>query len=159
MPITGSKQASPAPGPGFSLPRAESRGSAAARDGVAAPSALERNGVVVAQCEHIRISGQRCGSPALRGEKHCYFHDHVHHPLRNGCHVPIPEDAASIQIGLGHVIRCLEAMPETPKTYALMLYALQTASTNLKRVREEAAIAAESLAEAKKEEEPSLSSS
>jgi hypothetical protein len=159
MPLTGSKQASPVPGSGLSLPRAESRGAAAARDAVATPAALERNGVTIAQCEHIRISGQRCGSPALRGEKHCYFHDHVHHPLRNGCHVPIPEDAASIQIGLGHVIRCLEAMPETPKTYALMLYALQTASDNLKRVREEAAIAAESLAEAKKEEEPSLSSS
>ena len=37
-----------------------------------------------------------------------------------------------------------------------MLYALQTASANLKRVREEAAIVAETLAESQKATEPSL---
>ena len=25
------------------------------------------------RCEHIRMNGRRCGSPALRGESHCYF--------------------------------------------------------------------------------------
>ena len=60
------------------------------------------------QCEHIRISGQRCGSPALRGEARCYFHNTVRNPYGG---IPMPEDAASIQIGLNRVIRNLEAEP------------------------------------------------
>jgi hypothetical protein len=85
------------------------------------------------------MSGQRCGSPALHGHKFCYFHDYTNDP-RTQFHggVPVPEDAASIQVGLARVIRNLEGLPESPKTYALMLYALQTASANLKSVREEA---------------------
>ena len=124
------------------------------------PSALTRDGVVIPQCEHIRMGGSRCGSPALRGKSLCYFHDYTTDP-RNQYHggVPLPEDAASIQVGLSRVIRNLEAMPATPKTYALMLYALQTASANLKRVREEAnAIAeeADAAADAQKPKPPSL---
>jgi len=105
------------------------------------------------QCEHIRISGQRCGSPALRGEARCYFHNTVRNPYGG---IPMPEDAASIQIGLNRVIRNLEAEPPSSKNYALMLYALQTASANLKHVREEAAIVAETIAESQKTKEPSL---
>jgi len=112
------------------------------------------------QCEHIRLSGARCGSPALRGEKHCYFHDYTFNP-RYQFHggIPLPEDAASIQVGLARVIRNLEAEPASSKNYALMLYALQTASSNLKRVREEADAIAEQAAaaeEAAKPKGPSL---
>ena len=28
----------------------------------------------VARCQHIRVDGTQCGSPALREEKHCYYH-------------------------------------------------------------------------------------
>ena len=124
------------------------------------PASPSRPEVVIPRCQHIRMSGAQCGSPALRGKDHCYFHDYVTDP-RNAYHggVPLPEDAASIQVGLSRVIRNLEAMPATPKTYALMLYALQTASANLKRVREEAdAIAeeAEAAAEAQAPKAPSL---
>ena len=109
---------------------------------------LLRNGVAIPRCEHLRLSGQQCGSPAMRGQKFCYFHDTVRNPYSAGHGVPMPECAVSIQIGLGRVIRCLEGMPETTKTYALMLYALQTASANLKRVREDERIAAETQAAA-----------
>jgi hypothetical protein len=146
MPISSKKPASPA----FSQPTAR-------RDAPGQPApALQRGEVVIAQCEHVRLSGQRCGSPALRGEKHCYFHDYNFNPrylLHGG--VPLPEDASSIQIGLTRVIRNLEAEPASSKNYALMLYALQTASANLKRVREEAAIVAEANA-AEKAKGPSL---
>jgi hypothetical protein len=102
-----------------------------------APSVATRE-VVIPQCEHIRLSGQRCGSPALRGENHCYFHDYTFNPrYRFHGSIPLPEDAASIQVGITRVIRMLEALPESPRNCALMLYALQTASSNLKRVREE----------------------
>src|SRR3954463_2965272 len=111
----------------------------------------------IRQCEHIRISGQRCGSPALRDQKYCYFHDYSFNPVnRFKGGIPMIEDATSIQIGLLRVIRNLEAEPASSKNYALMLYALQTASANLKRVREEAAIVAETIAETQKAKEPSL---
>src|SRR5438477_8983776 len=28
-------------------------------------------------CTHIKVTGVRCGSPALRGELFCYFHQHM----------------------------------------------------------------------------------
>jgi hypothetical protein len=109
------------------------------------------------QCEHIRISGQRCGSPALRDHKYCYFHDYSFNPAnRYKGGIPMIEDATSIQVGLLRVIRNLEEEPSSSKNYGLMLYALQTASANLKRVREEAAVLAETVAQAQKAQEPSL---
>jgi hypothetical protein len=32
------------------------------------------------RCQHIRMNGRRCGSPALRGENYCYFHDTINNP-------------------------------------------------------------------------------
>ena len=144
MPVSSKKPASPA----FSQPTAPSY----ARSEPA--PALQRGEVVIAQCEHVRLSGQRCGSPALRGEPRCYFHNAARNIYSGG--IPLPEDASSIQVGLTRVIRNLEAEPASSKNYALMLYALQTASANLKRVREEAAIVAETVAETQKAKEPSL---
>jgi hypothetical protein len=125
--------------------------------GSPARAAVAREAVAIRQCEHIRISGQRCGSPALRDHKYCYFHDYSFNPanrFKGG--IPMIEDATSIQIGLLRVIRNLEAEPACSKNYALMLYALQTASANLKRVREEATVLAETVAQAQKTQEPSL---
>jgi len=31
----------------------------------------------VRNCTHIKVTGQRCGSPALRREFFCYFHTRV----------------------------------------------------------------------------------
>ena len=98
----------------------------------------------IQQCKHIRITGQRCGSPAVHGKKYCYYHDYAC-DLNHGVNVGplMPEDANSIQAGILRVIVMLEQMPPSPKTCALMLYALQTASANLKRVREDSAALAE----------------
>jgi hypothetical protein len=125
--------------------------------GPPARAAVAREGVTIRQCEHIRISGQRCGSPALRDHKYCYFHDYSFNPAnRYKGGIPMIEDATSIQVGLLRVIRNLEEEPSSSKNYGLMLYALQTASANLKRVREEAAVLAETVAAAQKAKAPSL---
>jgi hypothetical protein len=29
----------------------------------------------IPQCQHIKLNGVRCGSPALRGKDLCYFHN------------------------------------------------------------------------------------
>jgi hypothetical protein len=47
-------------------------------------------------------------------------------------HLPFIEDATSLQFVLNRVLRCINSGPANHKTWALMLYALQIACTNLK---------------------------
>src|SRR6202158_503276 len=94
----------------------------------------------IRRCQHIKVNGTQCGSPALREEKYCYFHMR----WRGGSRfaealqkreisgLPILEDANSIQVGLAEVMFQLATQEIDHRTAALMLYALQTASTNLR---------------------------
>jgi hypothetical protein len=97
--------------------------------------------VSISRCQHIKVNGTQCGSPALRAEKYCYFHVICHIKVKEAIShlaeleqamLPTLEDANSIQMGLAGVIRQLMNRDITPKTAALVLYALQTASANLK---------------------------
>ncbi len=95
----------------------------------------------VARCRHIKVNGTQCGSPALRDEKYCYFHMRWHTTsmsvlLKEREHwiagLPTLEDANSIQVGLAEVMRLLVTTEVDHKTGALLLYAMQTASANMK---------------------------
>lgn len=98
------------------------------------------------QCEHIKANGEFCGSPALRGRNYCYFHlTHIGRRLRaqrlsqRTPEAPLPlelpplEDADSIQIALMQVIDAVLNNRLDNKRAGLVLYALQTASSNLAR--------------------------
>lgn len=97
------------------------------------------------RCEHIKINGVQCGSPALRRHRFCFFHKRFHderirlvadrarHPGTFA--LPVLEDANSIQIALMEVMRLLLCHQIEHKTASLLLYALQTASGNLHRTR------------------------
>jgi hypothetical protein len=95
----------------------------------------------ILRCQHIKVNGTQCGSPALRDATHCYYHIRYHWPelealpdhneWRTG--FPTLEDANSIQVALAKVMEQLVMQEIDHKTAALMLYALQTASMNLKR--------------------------
>lgn len=99
----------------------------------------------IPRCRHIKVNGTQCGSPALHHRKYCYFHttwhrEHVNLYNRNRAHdarasitLPILEDAESVQIALMQVMRLILSGQIDGKTAGLLLYALQTASTNLKR--------------------------
>jgi hypothetical protein len=96
----------------------------------------------VARCQHIRVNGTQCGSPALRDEKHCYYHMRWHTTsmavtLKQRedwiAGLPTLEDANSIQVGLAEVMRLLVTQEVDHKTGALLLYAMQTASVNVTR--------------------------
>ncbi len=96
----------------------------------------------IRRCQHIKVNGTQCGSPALREEKYCYFHMRWHASrmsviLKQREHwiagLPTLEDANSIQVGLAEVMRLLVTQEIDHKTGALLLYAMQTASANLKR--------------------------
>jgi len=96
----------------------------------------------VARCQHIKINGTQCGSPALRREIYCFFHmrwalksmeiDESRQRERWNVTLSLPEDADSIQMGLGEVIRLMMTRQVDHRTAALTLYALQTASANMK---------------------------
>lgn len=63
-------------------------------------------------CSHIKVDGVPCGSPALRGEVFCYFHQRmirgVRTPPKSRLHpVAMLEDENSIQMSLMEVINAL----------------------------------------------------
>ena len=96
--------------------------------------------VNIRRCQHIKVNGTQCGSPALREEKYCYFHmrwrggSRFAEDLRKRetSGLPILEDANSIQVGLAEVMFHLVTKEIDHRTGALMLYALQTAAANLR---------------------------
>ncbi|MGH9531443.1 MAG: hypothetical protein ACRD2Q_03565 [Terriglobales bacterium] len=89
------------------------------------------------RCQHYHLTGRRCGSPALTGHRLCYYHQQTRRPKLPDYKLPLLEDAVSVQFGLVQVARALEDKAYDAKTGALLLYALQTASANLKRVQDE----------------------
>lgn len=88
------------------------------------------------RCRHTLLSGQTCGQPALSGRDLCRFHQAVA-PIRREFILPIVEDAASLQLALNRVMRALADDLLTYKKASLLLYALQIAASNFKRLREE----------------------
>jgi hypothetical protein len=92
--------------------------------------------VSIRRCQHIKVNGTQCGSPALRNQKHCYFHNSwFQKQLDVNKYIPdLPtlEDANSIQVGLTEVMRLLIHSLIDHRTAALLLRALRTAAINLK---------------------------
>jgi hypothetical protein len=94
------------------------------------------NATQAPRCQHIKVNGTRCGSPARHGRDHCCFHDSA--ARRNGEFVlPIVEDAASLQLALNQVMQALIDKLIDQKTANTLLYALQIASANLKQLKGE----------------------
>jgi hypothetical protein len=96
------------------------------------------------RCQHIKINGTQCGSPALRHNRFCFFHKRFQDEriqlsadrARRGTAtfiLPVLEDANSIQAALMQVMRLLISGQMDHKTASLLLYALQTASSNLRQ--------------------------
>jgi hypothetical protein len=96
----------------------------------------------VPRCHYIKTNGTRCGSPALRDQKFCYFHQRWQQQRINLRHfpgednfveLPVLEDANSIQMSLTQVMRLVLSLKISHKEAGLLLYALQIASANLRR--------------------------
>ena len=89
-------------------------------------------------CTHIKVSGVRCGSPPLRGEQFCYFHQRmlrtVKDPASRIHHHALLEDEESIQASLMEVVNALLRGTIELKRAELILRALNTAVRNIRRV-------------------------
>src|SRR5271155_5615084 len=101
----------------------------------------------VPRCQHIKMNGTQCGSPALRNRRLCFFHDRIRRErskiaadvsAQRGFDLPLLEDANSVQVALMKVIQMLGSGRMDHKTAGLVLYALQTASVNLRNAEFEA---------------------
>jgi hypothetical protein len=107
------------------------------------------------RCQHLKVNRTQCGSPAIRRNRFCYFHKR-HHEERVALHLdqlkndrlkderrrrrvmidlPVLEDANSIQVSLMQIMRLIIAGQIDGKAAGLLLYALQTASSNLPRTK------------------------
>jgi hypothetical protein len=97
-------------------------------------------------CQHLKVNGKPCGSPALKHRRFCHFHDESRKRRRASAHrakafptrynalnMPILEDANAVQVGLMETIDALIGARITERQAGLIFYALQTASANLKR--------------------------
>jgi hypothetical protein len=91
-------------------------------------------------CTHIKAAGQRCGSPALRGEFFCYFHTRVIKGVQQRVDmqlhsIALLEDPEAVQLSLMHVVDgLLKGTLELPRA-RLMIQALRIAARNVKEVR------------------------
>jgi hypothetical protein len=99
------------------------------------------------RCQHIKVNGTLCGSPALRRNRFCYFHklhqeetiqlntDRTRRKRSLAVTLPVLEDANAIQVSLMQIMRLILTGQIDGKNAGLLLYALQTASSNLPRTR------------------------
>jgi hypothetical protein len=106
------------------------------------------------RCEHIKTNGTQCGSPSIRNKRLCFFHGRWQEQrlaladsvasvpagvsIAPALNMPVLEDANSVQIAIMQVMSLLLTGQGEHKTAALLLYGLQTASSNLRRATFEA---------------------
>ncbi|MFZ0772433.1 MAG: hypothetical protein WCA49_19495 [Candidatus Sulfotelmatobacter sp.] len=97
----------------------------------------------VPRCQHIKMNGTQCGSPALRRKRRCFFHERAreqHNRIVNDQFkqarfvLPVLEDGNAIQMALMQVMQLLAWGQMDRKTAGLLLFALQTATSNLRNV-------------------------
>jgi len=84
------------------------------------------------RCQHIRLNGRGCGSPALHGESLCYFHDRALRLKDSDYRLPLVEDATSLLLAISQILRLLQSGHANYKECGLMLYGLQIAGAHLK---------------------------
>jgi hypothetical protein len=97
----------------------------------------------VPRCQHLKMNGVQCMSPALKWRRLCFFHNRIRREQARNAkdestqrlfELPLLEDANSVQMALMKVMQMLGSGRLDHKTAGLMLYALQTASCNLRNL-------------------------
>jgi len=93
----------------------------------------------ILQCTHIKLNGYRCGSPALTGQRWCYFHARMRRGTKARLDAAVPallvlEDAESIQGALMQIIDMLLLDQIEVAKARLILRAIEIASRNVKNL-------------------------
>lgn len=91
------------------------------------------------RCQHVRLSGARCGSSARRGERFCQLH-HVVAEIEELDRMMAPKgEATLLQLALWQVMRVLRGPAPDYEACRLMLHALEIAAANLQNFAAEQA--------------------
>jgi hypothetical protein len=93
------------------------------------------------QCRHIFVDGHRCGSKCLREQNFCFYHYRSHKPsilpeyrdTLSTFELPALDDRSGIQAAITLIAQRVASGCLDSKRAGLLLYALQTASLNLKK--------------------------
>lgn len=80
------------------------------------------------RCQHMKLNGEGCGSPALRRQKFCHFHAQTHAP---GIDIPVIEDQRSLQLALTKVAQQVAGNKIDAVQAKLLLQILDIAGRNL----------------------------
>jgi hypothetical protein len=94
------------------------------------------------ECRHIKTSGGKCGSPALRGQPFCYFHSRLRERTARlprafeALELPPLEDRGAIQLAISEIVTAVANYRMDHKRAGVLLYALQIASHNAKNSEE-----------------------
>jgi hypothetical protein len=94
------------------------------------------------ECRHIKTSGGKCGSPALRGQPFCYFHSRLRERTARtprpfeALELPPLEDRGAIQLAISEIVTAVANYKMDHKRAGVLLYALQIASHNAKNSEE-----------------------
>ena len=91
-------------------------------------------------CSHIKVTGHPCGSPALSGEKFCYFHQRMFHgvptPSKARIHsMALIENEEAIQVALMETVNAIVRNQIDMRRAELLIKALNIAVKNSRRVR------------------------
>ena len=120
-------------------------------------------------CEHVKMDGIRCGSPALHGGQYCYYHDGQYRAVPSrlipgitisyredslGRRRPSrrPQSAEDVQIGFMQVIHVVAGGLLEPRRARLIVSALKRAAAEIRQanVARSNAIAATPSADSKR---------
>jgi hypothetical protein len=93
------------------------------------------------ECRHIKASGNKCESPALKDKAYCYYHHRAYARSHRAVdphgasrlEIPLLEDRSAVQMALSEVVEALAGHRIDLKRAGLMIYALQVASSNAKK--------------------------
>jgi hypothetical protein len=94
---------------------------------------LQENPMPTRICKHIKVTGVRCGSPALRHEAYCYFHYRMLCKSRISP-LALLESEESIQVSVMEMVNSLLCGTIDLKRGELILRALNTAVRNSRRI-------------------------
>ena len=87
------------------------------------------------RCQFIKADGERCGSPALKKRRFCYFHNQTRAERTQAqeFELPVLEDDLAIQMAVTNVCRGLLKKSLEPKHATALLYGLQVASAAVRK--------------------------
>ncbi len=84
------------------------------------------------RCQHVRLSGARCGAPARRGKRFCQLHQVIAEIEELDRSLAPNGEATALQLALWQVMRVLQGPAPDYEACRLMLHALEISRANLK---------------------------